>query len=930
MHRFNNDSPVWIALIAAATITESAAQIYPEEITLKAGVIPSTSFGGFMGDLLDRLKDIALEDNVTLTVEEKTIQGSLYGPNLALISPDCNPGETVEVNGLTYNCSDYDFIIGNYWPNPERYTLVDFTPPWLTTSVSMIKYTEKTKNPNLDVTTLTEATRTGVPVCALESSYAERLVIGTYPDVNILHCGDSVGSSCLTMLENEDCLLIASDELYLRALQTKFPHFEMTGEHLVRQLLAWPMRKSLDPTSSFLLNKWIYAAISNQVIDQLFFEYFEKKLCPIGTAGADCELPCDPDHGSSNAQGQCVCKSIRWTGDDCSVDVPQELNLVPHIVETIAYSMFGLNAFRVLVGGIWLRVYRESPAVKYSQPGFLALVLIGCLISTSSIPAMVQEDEGDGPVPACIAIPWLYSVGFSITFGTLFAKIRRVYEIFAQGHQSVAIRNVDSNRRTSTSWQDTLSTIGKVLLLDVVILVLWTSVDPLYWKREIIRQDQFGFTLESQGYCVSEHWTLFLGALVALHIALCCIACYMCYVSRNIPSRYSEHKYLTIAMVSNLQVFAIGGTYDGGYCGYFACLHPTLKMSLTQPRNTVPVLIITEDDPAAHAFVRSAVVWMNDFVVLVLIFGNLMYTVHCSSKSPAQMTGRDKRKVSEAVRSFEPRSVAPSVNRKTSQGPSLERSERSFKTNKIKSIHEVSIESDIENGSAGNALGSGTKGTSGSFSAEKGSEIAISELSMSGFEESTHEVMSAVAMTPATKSKAKSAARWGSSPSPSSRDNGESISSFGPSIPTRGETVFDQPEGDDGVLPSRLPISSTNDDDDGDAVKAEGEKSQQNSILSKHEFQNMTLDGAIRLTSIAELEWSDEEDNLTNQTPPAMLESFSHERAPVMPRRLPGMLEPVSHEQAVTPRRSPERLESTPPEQAPVMPRRFESEVLEA
>lgn len=316
MHSFSSDcSLVWITLLATATLTRSAAPMYPEELVLKAGVIETTSFGGFMFDLLDRLVDIALEDNVTLTVEKEKIQ-ELYGPNLALISTDCNPGETTEVEGVSYSCDDFDFIIGDYWPNPERYTLVDFTPPWLTTSVSTIKYTEKKKNPHLDVTTLTEATRTGAPVCCLESSYTEWVVTSAFPDITIAHCSGSSDDAdgCLTMLRNEECQLIASDELYLRSLQTTHPYFEVTGEHLVRQLLAWPKRKSLDPTSSFLLNKWVYAAISNQVIDELYFEYFEKKLCPIGTAGADCELPCDPDHGSSNAQGQCVCESIRWTG----------------------------------------------------------------------------------------------------------------------------------------------------------------------------------------------------------------------------------------------------------------------------------------------------------------------------------------------------------------------------------------------------------------------------------------------------------------------------------------------------------------------------------------------------------------------------------------------------------------------------------------
>lgn len=312
---FQNKSTMLIPiLLFATTLATSLAQLYPSEIILRAGVIPSSSFGNFQADLADRLKEIAQEDNVTLIVE-KTIVQELYGPNLALLSPDCNPGNTTLVNGVSYYCSDFDFIMGDFWTNPDRYSIVDFTPPWLTTSVSTMKYTEKTKNPNLDVTTLTEATRDGVAVCALESSFVEWVVTEAFPDVKIVHCTPTDDpDGCLNMLTNEDCFLLASDELELRSLQTQYPYFEMTGELMVRQLLAWPVRKSLDQTTSFLLNKWMYAAISNQVIDELYFEYFEKKQCPIGTAGVQCELPCDPDFGSSNAQGQCVCKSIRWTG----------------------------------------------------------------------------------------------------------------------------------------------------------------------------------------------------------------------------------------------------------------------------------------------------------------------------------------------------------------------------------------------------------------------------------------------------------------------------------------------------------------------------------------------------------------------------------------------------------------------------------------
>ena len=87
------------------------------------------------------------------------------------------------------------------------------------------------------------------------------------------------------------------------------------------------------------------------------------------------------------------------------------------------------------------------------------------------------------------------------------------------------------------SWSNTHflgknSVIGVVLLIDVSILIAWTVVDSLQWERHIIRADEFGAPLESQGYCTSEHWEAFGGAIAALHVLLLGLACYMCYVAR--------------------------------------------------------------------------------------------------------------------------------------------------------------------------------------------------------------------------------------------------------------------------------------------------------------------------------------------------------------------------------------------------------------
>ena len=166
---------------------------------------------------------------------------------------------------------------------------------------------------------------------------------------------------------------------------------------------------------------------------------------------------------------------------------------------------------------------------------------------------------------------WLrgvYSIGFSITFGTLFAKIYRVYKLF---------RAAVDMRRIRVSIQETVLIIGGVLLIDVTILTVWTIVDPLHWNRSILTADKFGDPLSSEGHCESEHWIVFAGLIAILHFSLMAVACYMCYVARDIPTKFSEGKYVAIAMLSNLQIFVVG----------------------------VPVLIILGSDPKTSFFAHN-------------------------------------------------------------------------------------------------------------------------------------------------------------------------------------------------------------------------------------------------------------------------------------------------------------------------------------
>jgi gamma-aminobutyric acid type B receptor len=271
------------------------------------------------------------------------------------------------------------------------------------------------------------------------------------------------------------------------------------------------------------------------------------------------------DRGNATNDSILLTCSLDWmfnTQDDCSIEVPEDLNMIPFALKLIAFVMLGFSVVVIVLCGLWLYVQWNSSQVRASQPFFLLLVLFGCLVSSSTILALAQEDGGDGPVK-CMAIPWLYSVGFSITFGTLYSKIRRIYKVFTTEYAvppvAGSLSSYSISYRNRVTVEDTMFFIGAVLMLDLIIMVLWQVLDPLEWQRVTIRKDQFGHPLESEGYCVSDTWEIFSSIIGAFHLGLLAVAAFMCYKARDIPTKYSEHKFVSIAVVSNLQIFMIGG-----------------------------------------------------------------------------------------------------------------------------------------------------------------------------------------------------------------------------------------------------------------------------------------------------------------------------------------------------------------------------------
>lgn len=644
--------------VAAASPSSNDLQ-FPSSISLRAGVIAAPPFatvtinqqtgeleyGGFQIDLLRQMQIFAQEDNVTLNLEFSPAPPQ-YGPAFHLVASDCaDLAARPEAPHSLEDCDKFDMIVADYYATAERHLRAALSVPWLRSAISAVKYLDKT---GPDYTTLSQAEQARAPVCLKDGTFYAGEVRRKYPNAVYFLCDNQ--EACVQSLKQEDCVLYPDDELQLLYAAAWDPTLLVTGESFLTQYLVWAYSRQLPQVEVLLMDKWMRDAITNSTVDELYYQYFQKALCPLGTAGEQCELPCDPDHGKSNVKGECICESAKWTGADCSLEIPENTNALSPGMVVAGYVLFGVNVLAALICAGWLYWKRSSPQVLVSQPFFLSLVLVGCLISSSTILALAQKDDGEGPVPACMAIPWLYSIGFCVTFGTLFAKIRRMYILFKS---SLRTSNIGS-----ISFSETLCVIGTILFVDIVVLVSWSVLDPLEWTREVTAADQFGASLESVGYCTADHWMVWTGLIAALHLLLMGIACYMCYVTRNIPTRFAEGKYLSIAMISNLQIMVVG----------------------------VPILIIIGADPQTGFFVRTVIVWMNDLVILCLIFGNLTWSVHGPKENNDRAPETVKSVVGDAIELYKQRSV---VSRHASSGLLEGTAEDSVQSGQQRSLDQV-------------------------------------------------------------------------------------------------------------------------------------------------------------------------------------------------------------------------------------------------
>jgi len=141
-----------------------------------------------------------------------------------------------------------------------------------------------------------------------------------------------------------------------------------------------------------------------------------------------------------------------------------------------------------------------------------------------------------------MSIPWLIGLGHVLTYTALFSKLWRVDRVlqFTLRQPAVLIRDV----------------MGPSLLLfilSVIILGLWTGLNPLTWERPEVNVE----TGASVGSCQSDYSKAYGLSIASLMLVSTVLACVMAWRTKDVDSRYAESFWIFLLVAIQVQFFLV-------------------------------------------------------------------------------------------------------------------------------------------------------------------------------------------------------------------------------------------------------------------------------------------------------------------------------------------------------------------------------------
>ena len=182
-------------------------------------------------------------------------------------------------------------------------------------------------------------------------------------------------------------------------------------------------------------------------------------------------------------------------------------------------------------------------SIKATSPNLSHLISSGCYLFAITILIYSVQETFDFPTSTysvlyavfCNTFTWCLVLGYSLIFGTVCAKIWRVYRIFNHFRNQSPIALISDNAL--------ITFVIILLFLDMVLCTAWSLIDPwlLVTSESYSENEREIPTIVVSSTCSCQHFNVWLGILVAYKGAIALVVVALSVANRRIKRKEFQH-----------------------------------------------------------------------------------------------------------------------------------------------------------------------------------------------------------------------------------------------------------------------------------------------------------------------------------------------------------------------------------------------------
>jgi hypothetical protein len=216
---------------------------------------------------------------------------------------------------------------------------------------------------------------------------------------------------------------------------------------------------------------------------------------------------------------------------------------------------------------------------------YSGVIIAGVVLSFASAVVLIPDPTDS----LCLLFPWLLGAGFTLVYGCLFIKTWALYQVW---------RHAEKFKRTNLTPTTILKGIGLDLIIEFVVLIVWSIVDPPRAELHEMVND----TRMLQ--CKTDHPTFWIIFLVIKGIWLI-FGAGISILTRNVVHEYNQSKSIAYAIYN---IFAL------------------LVLA-------VPLSLALQDTPGGTLIIEVGVIAIAFSFTLMSLFFNVWHEMFFPSKS---------------------------------------------------------------------------------------------------------------------------------------------------------------------------------------------------------------------------------------------------------------------------------------------------------